>query len=184
MKRILFIVGLILAVVCLYGYLSATQNPATVEPINLGATANNPHSAQVWGYSAPGYKIPAITCTTSAIMGSDYTDWTMWLRRSKDGDCDSCGAIIYFDGSLDGSNWIAIENQRLAGKVTDTLGAVTYWSTKKISQVAGDTLLYWGTVKSFFEKGCYFKYYRFRLMSGGATACSTYFWPYKILGRK
>lgn len=182
MKRFLV---LLVAVLCLYGVSVAIDNPSTVETINKNTTANNPHAAQRWTYTAPGYFNTTNGCTLAAVMGSDYTNWTLWLRRSKDLDapCDSCAAKVYWDGSLDASNWVAIENQTLAGKVTDTLSAALFWSCNKITAVEGDTTL-WFSVYESFSVGKYFKYYRWRIHAANAANCSTYFHDVKLYGRK
>jgi hypothetical protein len=181
MKRIL---ALAVAVLCLYGVSVAIDNPSSVETININTSANNPHAAQRWIYTTPGYFNTTNGCTTAAIMGSDFSNWTLWLKRSKDDNCDSCAAKVYWDGSLDASNWVAIDNQTVAGKTTDTLGMVLFWPKNTMTGVDGDTTGggEYNTYNVWYGK--YFKYYRWRILSANAANCSTYFHDIKLYGRK
>lgn len=179
MKRVLMAIGIVLIFsVAVF----AIQSVSTGYPkiYKLPATT----SAMVWQFSAPGYKNATVLCTLATVDAHGLHNWAMWLRRSTDGDCDSCHATIYRDVSFDGSNWTVLDTTDVAGKVADTLGMAIYFRSTKFDYKDTVGLAATGsshTVGSW-KVGPWGSsiYMRIRMKPNNAANCSTYYHAPKL----
>jgi hypothetical protein len=140
----------------------------------------NLYGAKVWYTAVLGYYNASAGCTLSLTDAYAYRDWSMYVRRSKDGNCDSCRLHGYLDRSFDGSNWVLLDTFALAGKVADTLGYIVDWNTTTVEYVDSVT----GFPTKYNVKNRPGVYYRIRLLVVAAANCSTYIHSIYVMARQ
>lgn len=174
MKRILIVLMLVLGMAVTAHAIDALLHLAdyTIE--------GNASGARVWYTAALGYYNAGAGCTLSIVDAHAYRDWSTYIKRSKDGDCDSCRLHGYLDRSFDGSNWVLLDTFALAGKTADTAGYIVDWNINTIEYVDSVT----GFATKYYVKAKQGLYYRIRFLVVAAANESTYIHPVRVMARQ
>ena len=174
MKRI-FILGVLVLAMAVTSY-------AIDDLLHLAdySVEGNASGVRVWYTASLGYYNAAAGCTLSLVDAHAYRTWSAFVKRSTDGNCDSCRLHGYLDRSFDGSNWVLADTFALQGKHADTAGYIVDWNINTIEYVDSVT----GFATKYYVKTKPAIYHRIRLFVVAAANCSTYVHSVRVMARQ